>query len=142
MKRKIEYGPNFQRLNSHWAETYAFMEYKTRIQTDTTAQEQHKGLNIKGLLFANCESLASKESRKGRYQLAFSLSVCSTKMRRPGPGGRMSVPGEQPRWRKCPKTYSTQRQQNSLLWSSSGSSKETSFHLGPLRRESQAEEIT
>lgn len=70
MKRKIEYGPSFQRLNSYQAETCAFMESKTRIEIDTRAA---RGLNMKGLLFAN------RESRKGPSQPAFSLSMSSTR---------------------------------------------------------------
>lgn len=76
MKRKTEYGPSFQRLNSYWAETCAFMESKTRIETDTRAAG---GLNMKGLLFANGQALGSKESRKGPSQPAFSLSVPPTR---------------------------------------------------------------
>ena len=62
MKRKIEYGPSFQRLNSYRAETSVEIDIRTA-----------RGLNMKGLLFAN------RESRKGPSQPAFSLSVPSTR---------------------------------------------------------------
>lgn len=91
---------------------------------------------MKGLLFANREALGSKESRKGPSQPAFSLSMPPTRDEQVLALEEClhlvsNLGGE-----SAPNPLSAKAAELSLRIP-----KEKSVHLGPLRRDSQAERV-